>query len=437
MYEEFYGLKEKPFGLTPDPQFLFLSQSHREALENINYAIHQKEGFVVLTGDIGTGKTTICRALLNRMKPGTATALIFNPFLSPEELLKPILLDFGIEVHQTSQGGLLNQLNQFLLDQSRSGKNSILIIDEAQNLSLALLERIRLLSNLETEKEKLLQIFLFGQEELNAKLNLPQLRQLNQRISIRYRMKPLKREEVLPYINHRLAVAGSHGSLLFTKTAINKIFEFSQGTPRLINLLCDRALLGGYTRQSHLITRQIVVEAVKSLRNEEEPGRLQPSFLYRLKFSIVLSIIIILLLGGISLFFFHSKLSPPLDKTFPIQERPSPPPQPKLSETPIVPSASAPQEKNIPPSEGEAMTIYVESYTEREAAAKVAESLTEKLKLHSYLSQVEIPGKGVQYRVFTGRFKDKDEAEVMNQKIKEEFPNARVVSASFAFGKGK
>jgi general secretion pathway protein A len=270
MYEEFYGLKEKPFNLTPDPRFFFLSENHREAFEHLLYGIREKEGFILLTGEVGTGKTTLCRALLNKFgSNATDSALIFNPMLSEQELLQCILSDFGVQSSATTKKELLDELNQFLLRQQTLNRNSVLIIDEAQNLALPVLEEIRILSNLETEKEKLLQIILIGQIELKEKLSLPRLRQLNQRISIRYHLRPLGSDEIPRYVQHRLMVAGSAGDVKFTSGAVQEISRYSQGIPRLINLASDRALLAGYAEQSREIHRRIVVKGLKSLEGEE------------------------------------------------------------------------------------------------------------------------------------------------------------------------
>lgn len=271
MYLDFYGLKEKPFNLTPDPRFLYLSGYHRGALEHVFYGLKQKEGFILITGDVGTGKTTLCRAILERLDKETKTALILNPMLSEEELVQNILEDFGIipknlrANKKLTKKNLIDILNSFLLKQLSIGGNAVLIIDEAQNLSLPVLEQIRILSNLETDKEKLLQIVLVGQQELKQKLELPELRQLNQRISIRYHLYPLTKEETQRYTDHRLMVAGANRAITFSKGALDIIFKYSQGVPRLINLICDRALLGGYTEQTFHISKEIVMKGVASL----------------------------------------------------------------------------------------------------------------------------------------------------------------------------
>jgi general secretion pathway protein A len=274
MYEEFYGLREKPFTLTPDPRFFFLSENHRGAYEHLLYGIKEKEGFILITGEVGSGKTSLCRALLNQLESqGTDTALILNSTISGHELLQSILGDFGIPYSGNSKKDFLDALNRFLLNQLATNRTSVLIIDEAQNLPLPLLEELRILSNLETEKEKLLQIVLMGQIELKDKLALPRLRQLNQRISIRYHLQPLGKEEVPRYIQHRLTVAGSTGELRFSGGALREIYSYSQGIPRLINLACDRALLAGYAEQAWEIGRQTVARGLRSLKGEEVPSK--------------------------------------------------------------------------------------------------------------------------------------------------------------------
>jgi general secretion pathway protein A len=269
MYQEFYGLKQKPFSLTPDPQFLFSSEGHRTAIESLLYGIQQKDGFMVVVGDIGTGKTTICRSLLERLDNNVKTAVIFNSFLTEDELLESILLDFGFPSKGRSKKERIDALNKLFIYLLSHGMNAVLIIDEAQNLSTPVLEQIRMLSNLETEKEKMLQIILLGQLELDRQLQSPELRQLNQRIVIRHYLLPLTQEETESYIYQRLIVAGSQGSITFSKSALEEIFIFSKGTPRLINLICDRALLGGFAEETYHIDKEIIQKAQKSLSGKE------------------------------------------------------------------------------------------------------------------------------------------------------------------------
>jgi general secretion pathway protein A len=272
MYESYYGFAEKPFSLTPDPKYLYRSESHANAFELLQYAIDRREGFVVITGDIGTGKTTLCRALLDQTDPRTFTALLLNPFLSEEDLLKAILQDLGVLSRgeerigrQPTKQELVNTLYDFLLSLVPLGARAVLIIDEAQNLPLPILEQIRILSNLETDKEKLLQIILVGQLNLLPLLRSEELRQLDQRVSIRYQLKPLSEEETGAYISHRLAIARGTKGVVFTPAALALVFRYSGGIPRLINMLCDRALLAGATAQVVRIDEDIIVTAAEAL----------------------------------------------------------------------------------------------------------------------------------------------------------------------------
>jgi len=267
MYAEFFGLKENPFNLSPEPRYLFLSEHHRDALNCLIYGIKEKKGFVLLSGGIGLGKTTICRSLLNSLDDSVETALIFNTAISDEDLLETILAEFGIRIRKETKTKktYIDALNKFLLKNYAAGKTAVLLIDEAQNLSYGVLEQIRMLSNLETEQEKLLQIILIGQPELNATLLQPALRQLNERITVRYNLSPLSPPEVRAYIDHRLKVAHGPGPLSFTASAINLIYSFSEGIPRRINALCDRALLIAYTKNVSKISRKIVKLAVADI----------------------------------------------------------------------------------------------------------------------------------------------------------------------------
>ena len=258
MYERYYGLAEKPFSLTPDPKFLYRSPSHASAFELLQYAIRRREGFVVVTGDIGTGKTTLCRALLEDIDRNTFTALVLNPFLSEEDLLKRILQDFGVISREEVKRGrsrsvtkqeLIDALYDFLLGLIPLKASAVLIIDEAQNLPLSVLEQIRILSNLETDKEKLLQIILVGQLNLLPLLRSPEMRQLDQRVSIRFQLDPLDEEGVGAYIAHRLTVAGGSGARRgSTQGGREDPPACRAAFPRLINLICDRALLAGFAR---------------------------------------------------------------------------------------------------------------------------------------------------------------------------------------------
>lgn len=262
MYKDFYKFKENPFSITADPEFYFPSSHHDEAFAHLLYGIEQRKGIIVITGEIGTGKTTLCRALINRIDSDTKTALILNPNFSDVQLLKLIVKDFGIKGNFKNKFDIIDTLNTFLIEQATHGYNVVLIIDEAQNLEIKQLEQIRLLSNLETEKQKLLQIILVGQPELCDVLKLPSLRQLNQRIGVRYHIMPLEREEVHDYVRHRLQIAtgANHkrNGIAFTDQAMDAIYQISLGTPRMINILCDRALLAGYTLESHTIDEHII-----------------------------------------------------------------------------------------------------------------------------------------------------------------------------------
>lgn len=269
MYEAFYGLREKPFNLTPDPKYLYLSDKHKEAFAHMLFGIKNRSGFVMVTGEIGTGKTTICRNLLNQMDSDTEIAFIFNPFLNPVELLRKINTEFGINTTAENLLGLTEELNIHLLNAGARGKSCVLVIDEAQNLDAKVLEQIRLLSNLETETSKLLQIVLIGQPELGEKLALHELRQLNQRITARYHLTALNQTETLQYIAYRIHVAGGRKGVNFTKGAVNLVYKFSRGTPRVINALCDRALLIGYTKEQRTITAAIIRQAAREIRGEK------------------------------------------------------------------------------------------------------------------------------------------------------------------------
>lgn len=270
MYAAYFGLKENPFNLSPEPGYLFLSEQHRDALNYLIYGIKEKKGFVLISGGIGTGKTTICRTLLQLLDDSIETALIFNTGISAVELLDEVVQEFGIEMSRDAKTkkAYVDALNGFLLQNFSAGKTAVLVIDEAQNLSHGVLEQIRMLSNLETEKEKLLQIILIGQPEIKDTLATPALRQLNERITVRYDLKPLSAGDVGIYIAHRLRIAGGPGKIWFTRGAYHLLSEFSEGIPRRINALCDRALLIAYAKNAVMIDRKIIRSAVRDIGRE-------------------------------------------------------------------------------------------------------------------------------------------------------------------------
>lgn len=265
MYSRFFGFKERPFKLLPDPTYLFLSKSHEEALAHLKYAVEHGEGFVEITGEVGTGKTTLCRVFLERLLEDTEVAYIFNPKLDSVQLLKAINDEFGIDSSAGNTKDLIDTLNIFLMQQKAAGKKVILIIDEAQNLSIEVLEQLRLLSNLETTRSKLLQIILVGQPELADMLDSHELRQLGQRISLSCHLSPLTHKETTAYIEHRLQVARPKQDRLFSRDAAKAVFQYAGGIPRLINIVCDRSLLVAYSRNRQKVSGKIVRLAIQEL----------------------------------------------------------------------------------------------------------------------------------------------------------------------------
>ncbi|NHZ63961.1 ExeA family protein [Massilia genomosp. 1] len=266
MYKQFFSLKQSPFSIAPDPRYLFMSERHREALAHLLYGVGSGGGFVLLTGEIGAGKTTVCRCFIEQIPPDCRLAYIFNPKLTVEELLLSICDEFRIDLPPAPAGAVsvksyVDAINRYLLQSHAQGKNNVLIIDEAQNLSADVLEQLRLLTNLETSERKLLQIILIGQPELRAILARPELEQLAQRVIARYHLGSLTEAETASYVAHRLAVAGGGASRPFPRSLMGQVFQLSQGVPRRINLLCDRALLGAYVENSREVTRQILRRA--------------------------------------------------------------------------------------------------------------------------------------------------------------------------------
>jgi general secretion pathway protein A len=270
MYKQFFGLRESPFNVNPDPRYLFLTKQIQEALAGLTYGIQNRKGFILLTGEVGTGKTTLLNRILEGLRgQRVATAFIFNTTLEVSHLFDFILADFGIPCESREKSQVLLRLNQWLLERYRAGETAVLIVDEAQNLSLPVLEEIRLLTNLETSTEKLMQIVLTGQPELEEKLKLPQLRQLRQRVSLRLRTAPLTLEETFGYIAERLRIAGANGQPIFSKEAAQSVHLYSRGIPRVINLLCEHAMINAYVDHLRPVPAQLVKEVAHDLQLDE------------------------------------------------------------------------------------------------------------------------------------------------------------------------
>jgi general secretion pathway protein A len=443
MYESYYGFSEKPFSLTPDPKFLYRSESHGNAFDLLQYAIRRREGFVVITGDIGTGKTTLCRALLEQIDRTTFTALVLNPFLSEEELLKRILQDFGVvsreEAKAPQRAGVTKQelvdvLYEFLLGLVPLNANAVLIIDEAQNLPPPVLEQIRILSNLETDKEKLLQIILVGQLDLQEQLRSPELRQLDQRVSIRYELKPLDADAVAAYVAHRLAIAGGSASVSFTTKALERVHKLSHGIPRLINLICDRALLAGFSARTNRITPEMVTEAAETLDVQSPGPPRKPSA--RRPLSISASAAVVLLasafaVGASSVLYqkFVGSASqsqgratnPPGARVAPAPVRAADPPS--VPSEPVPVRAAGNPDRRLP--DDAELTILVgssplsgpEGSSGPGPSDSIASSL-ERLGYRVYYAEVDLGAKGRWRRVLVGAYTDLEAARADAARLK-------------------
>ena len=265
MYSDFYGLARLPFEMTPDPSFLYLGETHREGLATLVYGVQSRKGFVLLTGEVGTGKTTLLHALLGQLDSATASAFIFNPRLGPMDFFLMLFDELGIEQTCRTKAEYLLALNRFLIECLERDETALLIIDEAQNLSPEMLEEVRLLSNLETPTSKLLQIMLVGQPELNDLLARPELRQLRQRIVLRHHLRPFDEKELDTYVDERLRLAGYTGKGIFKRSARREIFHATGGVPRLVNILCDGSLLAGFAREQSILGSDIVREVALDL----------------------------------------------------------------------------------------------------------------------------------------------------------------------------
>ncbi len=270
MYLEYYGLLRPPFEMTPDPAFLYLGDAHQEALATLIYGVRARKGFVMLSGEVGTGKTTLLHALLSQLDSGTASAYIFNPKLEPLDFFRVLFDEYGIEERCQTKGEYLIALNRFLIERLERDESTLLIVDEAQNLSTEMLEEIRLLSNLETATSKLLQVMLVGQPELDEMLARRELRQLRQRIVLRFQLRPFDADETAAYVEERLRLAGYTGKGIFRRSAIKQLHRMSGGVPRLINILCDGAMLLGFSRDLPVLDGKAILEVASDLRLE--PG---------------------------------------------------------------------------------------------------------------------------------------------------------------------
>jgi general secretion pathway protein A len=304
MYESFYGLRENPFEVTPNPDYIYLGKNHREALANLLYGVRTKKGFIVITGEVGTGKTTLIHYLLDKLDGNdhTTTAFLFNPKLTANDFIQYILRDLGVRVQGQTKAESLHELHRYLLKAYRDDKRVVLILDEAHGLNPELLEEVRLLSNLETSRSKLIQIVLVGQPELDKTLSQPAFRQLTQRINMRYHLLPLSRKETEEYIEKRLRVAGAQEPL-FTKEAIQEIYRKSKGIPRSINILCDNALLNGFALYQKVVDARSVREVAKDLKFGKQSRRIWTGSVLILSIGVAILLLIDLQKSGYLLAF--------------------------------------------------------------------------------------------------------------------------------------
>lgn len=427
MYEQFYGFTEQPFSLTPDPRFFYRSESHQRALDELAHAIGRGEGFMLLTGDIGTGKTTLCRTLLDQLGRLTFSALVLNPFVTEEELLKAILVDFGVvskeEVRRgalvgASKQELIEVLNQFLLSLSGIGASAILVIDEAQNLPAATLEQVRVLTNLETDRQKLLQVLLVGQLNLVTILKSPDMRQLDQRISRRCTLQALSRLETGAYIQHRLKTAGGTQLVAFEDHAVDLLHRFSGGVPRVINMLCGRALETGQHESTRTLSSEIVRAAAQQIGME--PPRRRASDRRRararrwiVRLAAAAAIGAAILAGGyqVARYYDVSLWQPGATRSLsagvpsPVTPAVIPSAQPAAPLPPPAdpPGAPPPPVATEPPAPVAVYSILVGSFTNRADADRGADAL----KTAGYLVRDIVQTEGLaEFRLLVGRYTD-------------------------------
>jgi len=443
MYEDYFGFVQPPFSLTPDPRFLYRSESHDVALQQVWQAIRRKEGFIVLTGDIGTGKTTLCRTLLEQFDQTTFTALILNPFLSVEELLREVLLSFGVVSKDALKSGrlataskheLIRTLHDFLLSLVPLHGSAVMIIDEAQHLSTDVLEEIRILSNLETNDQKLLQIVIVGQLNLLEILHKAELRQLDQRISIRCSLKALTREEVEAYVTHRLWVARGSTSVSFTPRAFDLVHAISGGVPRMINLLCDRSLMEACEKQLSRISEEHVVLAAAQLGLEIPKGKVRgdragasaapPASRRTL---VMAAVLVVAAIVGAATYFLGNPLelllpvaSPTVRhaaaKTLPVMFSALPMPDGPGALTPPPP----------PPPRPGSVSILIGTF-DNIRQAQAVETALKGQKLPVYMIDMLMAPGDMQRRILIGRYPTREEADALRAKIGSLANAARVI----------
>jgi general secretion pathway protein A len=437
MYEEYYGFVQPPFNLTPDPRFLYRSASHDLALQELVQAINRREGFIILTGDIGTGKTTLCRTLLEELNRRTFTALILNPFLKVEELLREVLLSFGVVSKDALRSGrlataskheLVRTLHEFLGSLVPIGANAVMVIDEAQHLSADVLEEIRILSNLETERQKLVQIVIVGQLNLLDVLRSAKPRQLNQRISIRCSLQPLDREEVEAYVTHRLMVARGATNVTFTRAALNLLHELSAGVPRLINLICDRTLMAGAEARTATLNDGLVAKGATALGLDvpERAGlraRVMSSVM-RVPRAAAVTLALVPIFGAAAFLAFAGN---PLTLMV-SADLPSPPARaaPALP----VPLASVPADAALdaepPPYASGPFSVLVGTFAEPRYARQAEVQLKEQ-GLPVYTVDVIFSEGDVRRRILLGRYTTRGQALAAIRKLGSEFEGALVI----------
>lgn len=438
MYEEYFGFVQPPFSLTPDPRFLYRSESHDVALQQVWQAIRRKEGFIVLTGDIGTGKTTLCRTLLEQFDQTTFTALILNPFLSVEELLREVLLSFGVVSRDALKSGrlataskheLIRTLHDFLLSLVPLHGSAVLIIDEAQHLSTDVLEEIRILSNLETNDQKLLQIVIVGQLNLLDLLHKTELRQLDQRISIRCSLKALTREEVEAYVTHRLWVARGSTSVSFTPKAFDLVHAVSGGVPRMINLLCDRALMVACEAQTSRITEEQVVQSARQIGLEVPKGKVRgersaAATRSSKRNSVLVALLVLAAAGGAVYYFLGNPVELFGAAEMPSVRRAPAAPLPARIAALAVPAGLP--DIGPPPAVPGSFSVLVGTFdTARQVAQLEAELRAQRLPV--YLIDVLVAPGDLQRRVLVGRYSTREEADAVRQKLGPEMNAARVI----------